>query len=99
MTKPYLPRKSGSDEWGTPPKIFDPLNAEFQFTLDAAATDENALCESYYTLEEDGSEQDWAGHTVWVNPPYDAKSLTAFVQKAMREVLNGVTTVLIVPVV
>lgn len=95
--KPYMPVKGKTSEWGTPPKIFDPLNEEFGFTLDAAASDENALCEDYYTKEDDGTFQDWAGFTVWCNPPYDAEFLQAFTQKALREVGNGVTTVLLVP--
>jgi len=41
-----------------------------EFTLDAAATAENTLCERFYTIEDDGLAQDWTGETVWVNPPY-----------------------------
>jgi phage N-6-adenine-methyltransferase len=97
MSEAYLPSEAKTVEHGTPPEIFDPLNAEFGFTLDAAATDENALCEDYYTAEEDGSAQDWAGHTVFCNPPYDAKSLQAFTQNVLRQAGNGVTTVMLVP--
>lgn len=97
MGKPILPRTAQTVEHGTPPEIFDPLNAEFHFTLDAAASDENALCDCYYTKEEDGSKQDWTGHTVWCNPPFNAESLRKFTQQAMRQVANGVTTALHVP--
>ena len=95
--QPYMPTKAKTVEHGTPPEIFDPLNDEFNFTLDAAASDENALCDNYYTVDEDGSVQDWTGHTVWCNPGYDAASLKAFVQCAMRHVVLGVTTVFLVP--
>lgn len=94
---PYMPTEAKTVEWGTPDWIFDPLNEEFGFTLDAAASDENALCEDYYTKEDDGTFQDWAGHTVWCNPPYDSENLQAFTSKALREVANGVTTLLLVP--
>lgn len=33
---------SSSDEFGTPDHIFLPLHEEFQFTIDAAASAENA---------------------------------------------------------
>jgi len=33
----------------TPRALFDELDREFGFTLDAAATNENALCDRYYT--------------------------------------------------
>lgn len=36
-----------SDEWATPKRVFDDLDHEFHFTLDAASTDENALCEKH----------------------------------------------------
>lgn len=93
----YLPSEAKTVEHGTPPEIFEPLNKEFNFTLDAAATDENALCDAYYTKEEDGSQQDWAGHTVWCNPPFDAASLQAFTSQAIRMVASGVLTALHVP--
>lgn len=34
---------SGPANWRTPPDFFEKLHAEFGFTLDAAASDENAL--------------------------------------------------------
>ncbi len=38
------------DDRETPPDVFDPLNAEFHFTLDVAAARHNAKCRRYYTL-------------------------------------------------
>ena len=60
---------SRSEEWGTPQNLFDYLDKQFKFTLDAAATAENAKCEQFYTKEQDGLLQDWTGN-VWLNPPY-----------------------------
>lgn len=48
-----------SDEFGTPLHIFNALNEEFHFTLDAAATSTNALLPNYITAEEDALKQDW----------------------------------------
>lgn len=65
------------DDRRTPPEVYGPLAAEFGFTLDAAASDENALCLFYYTLEENGLVQPWHG-AVWCNPPYsDCRSWVA----------------------
>ena len=60
---------SKSNEWETPKELFDKLNNEFKFTLDAAASDQNHKCERYFTIEEDGLKQNWAGERVWCNPP------------------------------
>lgn len=38
------------DDRETPPDVFDPLNAEFGFTLDVAAARHNAKCKRYYAL-------------------------------------------------
>lgn len=59
--------------WGTPPALFEELNAEFGFTLDAAASDTNAKCDTYFTLETDGLKQSWEGQTVFCNPPMGQK--------------------------
>lgn len=60
----------GSDSWGTPIDLFDSLNAEFNFTIDAAANKFNALCDRYYTEEDDSLKQSWKGEVVFCNPPY-----------------------------
>lgn len=39
------------DDRETPPCVFDPLNTEFGFTLDAASSHNNHKCELYCTLE------------------------------------------------
>jgi len=38
-------------DYCTPQDFFDRLNAEFHFTLDAAATSKSAKCTTYYTPE------------------------------------------------
>jgi len=96
--KPYMPVKAKSTEWGTPDSIFVPLDEEFHFTLDAAATLENAKCRFYYNKSQDGSIQDWSGQTVWLNPPYNVPSLSDFTDKVIEETDRGVTTVMLVPV-
>lgn len=76
-----------TDDRSTRPEIFDPLNAEHGFTLDAAASKDNAKCSKYFTIKENGLEQSWCGEVVWCNPPYS--NLKAWVAKAARETGEG----------
>ena len=52
---------SATGVWATPQDFFDSLDAEFNFTLDPCANDENHKCEKYFTEAEDGRAQDWGG--------------------------------------
>ena len=82
------------NEWATPQWLFDSLDLEFHFTLDAAASPHNAKCKHYFTEETDGLQQDWSG-VVWVNPPY-GREVGKWVSKAYHESLKGVTVVMLV---
>lgn len=70
------------DDRRTPPEVFDPWNRRFRFTLDAAASMENAKCPAYYTLETSGLSHPWSGR-VWCNPPFS--NLAGWVGKANDE--------------
>jgi phage N-6-adenine-methyltransferase len=70
------------DDRGTPPELFDPLDAIHHFTLDVAAAPHNAKCERFYTRADNGLEQPWDG-SVWCNPPYS--NIGGWVQKAWSE--------------
>lgn len=84
-------------DWETPTALFDQLDAEFHFTLDAAASHDNHKCSRYFTAEDDGLAQSWAGETVFCNPPY-GRELTRWVEKAWREAQAPATTiVLLIP--
>jgi len=92
-TRPvYFSRES--DEWATPRDRWAEWNTEFGFTLDAAATADNALCSTYFTREDDGLTQPWFG-TVWCNPPYS--SVGRWVEKGYHSSLHGATVVMLVP--
>lgn len=82
--------------WGTPKDLFDKLNEEFHFSLDAAASDKNHKCKKYYTEETDGLSHSWRGETVFLNPPY-GKAIGLWMKKALDENREGATIVALVP--
>ncbi|OAW28339.1 DNA N-6-adenine-methyltransferase [Staphylococcus hominis] len=87
---------SKSNEWATPQNLFDELNDEFNFTLDPCATDENAKCSKYFTIEDDGLSKDWSNDVVFMNPPY-GREIKKWIMKAYEESLNGATVVCLIP--
>ena len=88
---------SKEEKWATPQDLFDKLNDEFHFTLDAAASPDNAKCANYFTEEQNGLVQSWGGHTVWCNPPYCRKT-GLWVKKAYEEhQRTGCTVVMLLP--
>lgn len=52
-------------EWETPDALFDELNAEFKFVLDAAASHENRKCDVYIT--EGGVHEIVDGKMLWTS--------------------------------
>lgn len=94
MTRQLNAMHSGprSEEWETPPELFASLHAEFGFTLDAAASADNAKCAEWL---DDGLAQIWTG-TVWLNPPY-GRAVGAWIRKAFEEAQRGATVVCLVP--
>jgi len=94
----------GSDDWQTPPELYDPLNEVFQFNLDAAASAENHKCLNYLTEKDDALRLNWgatgysggeAGLMAWLNPPYSQLSKRPWVEKVIEEASRGVTTVML----
>lgn len=78
---------SASDNWATPQDLFNSLNDVFKFDLDAAASKDNAKCQKYFTIANNGLAQSWHGN-VWLNPPY-GRQIGAWVKKAYDEVMGG----------
>lgn len=90
---------SRKQDWTTPDEIFAPLHAEFGFTLDAAASVENARAPAYFTAEQNGLKQNWGRHVVWLNPPYGETTggLSAWVAKSVDAASKGATVVMLIP--
>tara|TARA_R110001583_G_scaffold44829_16_gene141880 strand:- start:1612 stop:2094 length:483 start_codon:yes stop_codon:yes gene_type:complete len=82
--------------WRTPRQLFDLLDDEFHFDLDAAASATNALCDRYFTEQDDALAQDWlSSQSVWCNPPY-GRDLHRWMAKAYAESRKGPTVVMLV---
>jgi hypothetical protein len=86
--------KTGSQEIQTPQPWWQQLNSIFAFSLDAAATKDNALCRKFHTKESNGLAQPWEKST-WVNPPF--RYLEQWFNKAIKEAELGNFTTMVVP--
>lgn len=92
--------QSGDTMYETPQEFYEDLNDVFQFTLDAAATEESTKCDRWLgpgsDIAEDAFDADWEG-TVWLNPPY-GRGIYRWVDKAYKSsVENGATVVCLLP--
>jgi site-specific DNA-methyltransferase (adenine-specific) len=87
---------SVKQDWTTPKDFFKYLDQEFNFTLDAFASEENTLCKNYFTEDDNALVQDWSGYTVFMNPPYGTM-LKHCVKKAYEESLKGTRIVMLIP--
>ena len=87
------------DSWRTPPWLFAWLDERFEFDVDLAADDDNALCGMHYTQETDGLSQPWyvpgIAHRGFLNPPYS--DIDPWVEKLIVEKAAGFLTVMICP--
>jgi len=87
---------SSTTEWSTPQWLFEALYKEFGFTLDPCATQANAKCPKYFTSDQDGLQQNWGEHTVFMNPPY-GRAIGQWMRKAYDSAKQGATVVCLVP--
>ena len=87
---------AGRTDWKTPPELFALLDAEFSFTIDAAADDADHLCPRYLTREEDALTKPWLGdNVVFCNPPF--ADLKPWTQMFVRWATAGATVVALLP--
>ena len=76
-------------EWATPEGLFQDLDTEFHFTLDACAIPDNAKVTNFHSGEEVWSAliQPWEG-VVWCNPPY-GRQIGDWIAKALGSSEGG----------
>jgi hypothetical protein len=85
-----------ADDRETVNEVFQPLDQRFGgFTVDVAASANNRKCERYYTWEQDGCAQSWAGELVWCNPPFS--DIRRWVEKAWAEYTRTRGIVMLLP--
>jgi site-specific DNA-methyltransferase (adenine-specific) len=99
-------KTSNDDTWTTPRNYFDKVNAEFNFTLDAAALSSSTLVpDNWYGPDHpdqsrrDAFSREWAEESagaVWLNPPY-GRTIKDWMRKAKLESMRGATVVCLVP--
>ena len=101
MNVPYMPT-SKSDNWATPKDLFERLNSEFHFTLDAAASQSNRLCDKWFGLDHDDTNRkdrisgNWELEKVWLNPPY-GRVIGEWAKKSYQHYLDGGTVIMLLP--
>jgi len=77
------------DHWETPPSIYAPLNAEFNFDFDP--------CPIHSTFDGLSPETKW-GKSNFINPPYNRRDKPRFIRRAYAEWRdNNSTCVLLIP--
>ena len=90
------------DRWRTPTWLFRGIEQLLgrEFTIDVACDETNALCDKYLTIKDNALLNDWGDKAdfAWVNPPYAAGCIIAFVRKAIEQQRKGVSSALLVPV-
>lgn len=93
--KPHVSHSSGNNEWYTPSKyIAAAYDVMGSIDLDPASSglaNETVKAETYYTAEDDGLAQEWAGR-VWMNPPYASGLIDLFAEKLAKHVNAGDVT-------
>ena len=67
----------------TPKEIWEELKIEFNFTVDACASDKNHLLPKYWTKDIDALKQNWDNEIVYCHPMYDIK-IPKFIKKAFN---------------
>lgn len=87
-------------DWNTPKSLFNKLNEEFHFEWDLAADKDNALCNKFYSKDDDGLKHDW-DRVCWLNPPFGDKSskMVDWIKKAYTDSQNNpnLTVVMLIP--
>lgn len=84
-------------DWGTPKTFFDLLDQEFHFTIDICASEDNAKCPRYFTIEDDSLSFTWpANETIYCNPPY-GREVGKWLEKGWEARGNGSTVVFLLP--
>lgn len=89
-----------SDSYRTPPWLFKWLDSEYDFEFDICASDDNHLCEKYYTEYRQYNDRDWSelGSIGFCNPPFSHGQKELALENAYRNMVeNKVASVFVIP--
>jgi DNA (cytosine-5)-methyltransferase 1 len=93
------PAEDSHDCWRTPPALFHTLNLRYNFGVDAASDDDNALCLQHWTVRGDGvaklADRSNDYLRAWANPPYS--NIEPWAAAAYERALRGAFTALLLP--
>lgn len=90
----YAGSNRSVDDRALPTDEFAKLDERFQFSIDVAASTENAKCERFYSFEDNGLAKSWAFERIYCNPPYS--EIAPWIEKAWSEP-SAELTVLLLP--
>ena len=92
MASPRITQRqsTGHQDWGTPTYILDAARVAMGggFDLDPASNptaNEKVRAAKIYTRADDGLIWPWYAERLWMNPPYDRKSMPLFIDKLLTE--------------
>lgn len=95
----HVGQATGEYEWYTPPEYVEAARAVMgDIDLDPASSpeaNEVVKAATFYTLADNGLEQEWAGR-VWMNPPYTQPDIAQFCERLQHFVDSGAITEAIV---
>lgn len=92
-------------DWSTPQWLFDALDREFKFVIDAAANKKNAKCKHFFSPEENALTLAWDYEVrrrklqgaIFCNPPYGRRDMLSWLGCGVMTAIAGVTVVYLLP--
>lgn len=92
-------KEGSSDDWETPPEIYDPLRFAFNFRIDVAANEQTRRCLSFLgpgsKIAQDALDSNWGAGPCWCNPPFSL--WMKFMKHAVEQSRFGATVAFLVP--